>query len=90
MSFDAENRNNINIIITRNNIIVNDWPQAYIGRIFNHINHINRCSFCDGVGHNIRTCTDTRIADFEEECRLSKTLCDFTEDPRNAFKDLLI
>jgi len=90
MSFDAENRNNINIIITRNNNIVNDWPRAYMGRIFNHINHINRCSFCDGVGHNIRTCTDTRIADFEEECRLSKTLCDFTEDPRNSFKDWLV
>ena len=90
MSFDAENRNNINIIITRNNNIVNDWSSAYMGRIFNHINHINRCSFCDGVGHNIRTCTDTRIADFEEECQLSKTLCDFTEDPRNSFKDWLV
>ena len=90
MSFDAENRNNINIIITRNNNIVNDWPSAYIGRIFNHINHINRCSFCDGVGHNIRTCTDTRIADFEEECRLSKTLCEMTLNPRDTFKDWLI
>ena len=90
MSFDAENRNNINIIITRNNNIVNDWPSAYIGRIFNHINHINRCSFCDGVGHNIRTCTDTRIADFEEECRLSKTFCEMTLNPRDTFKDWLI
>jgi hypothetical protein len=92
MSFDAENRNNINIIITNtyNNNIINDWPRVYMGRIINHINHINRCSFCNGVGHNIRTCTDTRIADFEEECRLSKTLCDFTEDPRDSFKDWLI
>ena len=90
MSFDAENRNNINIIITRNNIIVNDWPQAYIGRIFNHINHINRCSFCDGVGHNIRTCTDTRITEFEEECQLSKNFCEWTLDPRNTFKDWLM
>jgi hypothetical protein len=90
MSFDAENRNNINIIITRNNNIVNDWPSAYMGRIFNHVNHINRCSFCDGVGHNIRTCTDTRISDFEEECRLSKTFCEMTLNPRDTFKDWLI
>ena len=92
MSFDAENRNNINIIITNtySNNIINDWTHAYMGRIINHINHINRCSFCNGAGHNIRTCTDTRIADFEEECRLSKTLCDFTEDPRDSFKDWLI
>ena len=90
MSFDAENRNNINIIITRNNNIVNDWSSAYMGRIFNHVNHINRCSFCDGVGHNIRTCTDTRISDFEEECRLSKTFCEMTLNPRDTFKDWLI
>ena len=90
MSFDAENRNNINIIITRNNNIVNDWSRAYMGRIFNHINHINRCSFCDGVGHNIRTCTDTRIADFEEECQVSKNFCEWTLDPRNTFKDWLV
>jgi hypothetical protein len=93
MSFDAENRNNINIIITRNNNIVNDWPRVYMGRIINDINginNINRCSFCNGVGHNIRTCTDTRIADFEEECRLSKTFCEMTLDPRDTFKDWLI
>ena len=90
MSFDAENRNNINIIITRNNNIVNDWPQAYTGRIINHINHINRCSFCNGFGHNIRTCTDTRITEFEEECQLSKTFCEWTLDPRNTFKDWLM
>jgi hypothetical protein len=95
MSFDAENRNNINIIITNSysNNIINDWPQAYTGRIINginNINNINRCSFCDGVGHNIRTCADTRIADFEEECQLSKTICDFTEEPRNSFKDWII
>ena len=93
MSFDAENRNNINIIITRNNNIVNDWPQAYMGRIINHINHINhinRCSFCNGFGHNIRTCTDTRITEFEEECQLSKTFCEWTLDPRNTFKDWLM
>ena len=43
MSFDAENRNNINIIITNtySNNIINDWPRAYMGRIINHINHIN-------------------------------------------------
>jgi hypothetical protein len=91
MSFDAENRNNINIIITRNNNnIVNDWPQAYTGRIINHINHINRCSFCNGFGHNIRTCTDTRITEFEEECQLSKNFCEWTVDPRNTFKDWLM
>ena len=90
MSFDAENRNNINIIITRNNNIVNDWPQAYTGRIINHINHINRCSFCNGFGHNIRTCTDTRITEFEEECQLSKNFCEWTLDPRNTFKDWLM
>jgi hypothetical protein len=90
MSFDAENRNNINIIITRNNNIVNDWPQAYMGRIINHINHINRCSFCNGFGHNIRTCTDTRITEFEEECQLSKTFCEWTIDPRDTFKDWLM
>ena len=90
MSFDAENRNNINIIITRNNNIVNDWPRAYMGRIINNINHINRCSFCNGVGHNIRTCTDTRITEFEEECQLSKTFCEWTIDPRDTFKDWLM
>ena len=93
MSFDAENRNNINIIITRNNNIVNDWPQAYMGRIINHINHINhinRCSFCNGFGHNIRTCTDTRITEFEEECQLSKNFCEWALDPRNTFKDWLM
>jgi hypothetical protein len=90
MSFDAENRNNINIIITRNNNIVNDWPQAYMGRIINNINHINRCSFCNGFGHNIRTCTDTRITEFEEECQLSKTFCEWTIDPRDTFKDWLM
>ena len=89
MSFDAENRNNINIIITNtySNNILNDWPQAYTGRI---INHINRCSFCNGIGHNIRTCTDTRITEFEEECQLSKTFCEWTQDPRNTFKDWLM
>ena len=90
MSFDAENRNNINIIITRNNNIVNDWTQAYTGRIINYINHINRCSFCNGIGHNIRTCTDTRITEFEEECQLSKTFCEWTIDPRDTFKDWLM
>ena len=93
MSFDAENRNNINIIITRNNNIVNDWPSVYTGRIINHINginNLNRCSFCNGIGHNIRTCTDTRITEFEEECQLSKTFCEWTLDPRNTFKDWLM
>ena len=80
MSFDAENRNNN----------INDWPQAYMGRIINNINHINRCSFCNGFGHNIRTCTDTRITEFEEECQLSKTFCEWTLDPRNTFKDWLM
>ena len=92
MSFDAENRNNINIIITNNNN-VNDWTRAYMGRIYNHINginNINRCSFCNAIGHNIRTCTDTRITDFEEECRLSKTICEWTEDARNTFKEWLM
>jgi len=92
MSFDAENRNNINIIITRNNI-VNDWPRVYMGRIINHINGINnpnRCSFCNGIGHNIRTCSDTRITEFEEECQLSKTFCEWTVDPRDTFKDWLM
>ena len=90
MSFDAENRNNINIIITRNNNIVNDWSHVYTGRIINDINHINRCSFCNGIGHNIRTCTDTRITEFEEECQLSKTFCEWTIDPRDTFKDWLM
>ena len=85
---DAENRNNMNIIITNNNI--NDWSHVYMGRILNDINRTNRCSFCNGVGHNIRTCTDTRIADFEEECRLSKTFCEWTENPRNTFKEWLM
>lgn len=87
MSFDAENRNNINIIITRNNNIVNDWPSVYTGRI---INYINRCSYCNGIGHNIRTCADTRITEFEEECQLSKTFCEWTLDPRDTFKDWLM
>lgn len=93
MSFDAENRNNINIIITRNNININDWPRVYTGRIINHINGINnsnRCSFCNCIGHNIRTCTDTRITEFEEECQLSKTFCEWTLEPRNTFKDWLM
>jgi hypothetical protein len=87
MSFDAENRNNINTIITNNNN--NDWSRAYMGRILNNINRSNRCSFCNGVGHNIRTCADTRITDFEEECRMSKTFCEWTENPRNTFKEWL-
>jgi hypothetical protein len=93
MSFDAENRNNINIIITRNNNTINDWPRVYMGRIINHINGINnpnRCSFCNEIGHNIRTCTDTRITEFEEECQLSKTFCEWTVDPRDTFKDWLM
>lgn len=90
MSFDAENRNNINfatITYSNNN---NDWSRAYTGRIINYINHINRCSFCNGIGHNIRTCTDTRITEFEEECQLSKTFSEWTLDPRNTFKDWLM
>ena len=89
--FNAENRNNINIIITNN--IINDWPRAYMGRFINHINDINnanRCSFCNGTGHNIRTCTDTRITDFEEECRMSKSFCEWTENPHNTFKEWLM
>jgi hypothetical protein len=85
---DAENRNSMNIIITNNNI--NDWSHVYMGRAIEYINRTNRCSFCNGVGHNIRTCTDTRIADFEEECRLSKTFCEWTENPRNTFKEWLM
>ena len=88
MSFDAENRNNMNIIITNNNI--NDWSHVYMGRAIEYINRTNRCSFCNGVGHDIRTCTDTRISDFEEECRLSKTFCEWTENPRNTFKEWLM
>ena len=88
MSFDAENRNNINIIITHNNI--NDYPSLYINRVIHHINRISRCSFCNCIGHNIRTCTDTRITDFEQECRMSKSFCEWTEEPRNTFKEWLM
>ena len=96
MSFDAENRNNINIIITHNNSNnsnnsnINDYPSLYINRVIHHINRMNRCSFCNCLGHNIRTCTDTRITDFEQECRLSKSFCEWTEDPRNTFKEWLM
>jgi hypothetical protein len=89
MSFDAENRNNINtIIITNNNI--NNYSSLYINNVLRNINRMNRCSFCNCIGHNIRTCADQRINDFEQECRLSKTFCEWTEDPRNTFKEWLM
>ena len=80
MSFEGENRNNINnnypVNNRRNNVVIE--------------NRIIRCSFCNCFGHNIKTCNDPRINEFEEECQMIKTYCIWTEDPRNTFKEWLI
>ena len=80
MSFDAENRNNINNYpvnnYSRNNVVIQ--------------NHIIKCSFCNCYGHNITSCNDSRITDFERECQMSKAFCEWTENPRTTFKEWLI
>ena len=80
MSFDAENRNNIN------NYPVNNYPR-------NNVviqNRIIRCSFCNCYGHTITSCNDSRISDFEAECQMSKAYCEWTENPRGTFKEWLM
>ena len=90
----AENRNQINDI---NNIqrrhIMN--PLHYIRtrhmnplRII--INSNRHCSFCNANGHNIRSCDDTRLTDFENECLISKNICDLTNNSRVSFKQWLL
>jgi hypothetical protein len=85
MSFEGEHRNNIN-----NNYPVNNYP---VNNRRNNVvieNRIIRCSFCNCFGHNIKTCNDPRINEFEEECQLIKTYCIWTEDPRNTFKEWIM
>jgi len=74
MSFDAENRSN-------------NFPTIYSTRTYSGT---SRCSFCNVVGHNIRRCTDTRIIEFEQECRMSRSFCVWTVEPRNTFKEWLM
>lgn len=74
MSFDAENRSN-------------NFPTIYSTRTYSGT---SRCSFCNILGHNIRRCTDTRIIEFEQECRMSKSFCVWTVEPRNTFKEWLM
>jgi len=80
MSFEGENRNNINNYPvnnhSRNNVVIQ--------------NHIIRCSFCNCFGHNITSCNDSRITDFEAECQMSKAYCEWTVNPRETFKEWLM
>ncbi len=80
MSFDAENRNNINNYpinnYSRNNVVIQP--------------RIIRCSFCNCYGHNITSCNDSRITDFEGECQMTKAYCEWTVNPRGTFKEWLM
>jgi hypothetical protein len=80
MNFNAENRN------MNNNFLD-------MGRIQMNMNQLllnNTCSFCGDTGHNIRTCNDSRIINFELECVDAKTLCSMFVEPINCFKLWLI
>lgn len=80
MNFNAENRNMNNSFLDMRRIQV-DINQLLLN---------NTCSFCGGTGHNIRTCNDSRIIDFELECADAKTLCSIFVEPINCFKLWLI
>ena len=74
---NAENRNNIFPNILTNRRMTRNYRQNY-------------CSFCNGDGHNIKSCNDTRITDFESDCIISKNLCDTTTNSRETFKQWLL
>ena len=82
MSFDAENRNNINNYPINNSRLNNGVSIIQ--------NRIIQCSFCNCYGHNITMCNDSRITDFEEECQISKSFCEMTENSREIFKEWLM
>jgi hypothetical protein len=86
--FNAENRNNINNIVNIYQRV--NYPRVFMGRIMNEIHRTSRCSFCNDIGHNIRTCTDIRITDFENDCRMSKVLSDLSNNSNNTFKQWLM
>jgi hypothetical protein len=48
-----------------------------------------RCSFCRIHGHNISTCNDNRLTNFERECRIEKQHCEFSINPRTMFRNWL-
>jgi hypothetical protein len=80
MSLDPENRSAINNFLDMRRVQVN----------INQLLLNNTCSFCGVAGHNIRTCNDSRITDFELECVNAKTLCSIFVEPINCFKLWLI
>ena len=80
MSLDPENRSAINNFLDMRRVQVN----------INQLLLNNTCSFCGVAGHNIRTCNDSRITDFELECMNAKTLCSIFVEPVNSFKLWLI
>jgi hypothetical protein len=80
MSLDPENRNAINNFLDMRRVQVN----------VNQLLLNNSCSFCGVAGHNIRTCNDSRITDFELECMNAKTLCSIFVEPVNCFRLWLI
>ena len=87
----AENRNNINNIANvLHPRITNNYTGVFMGRFMNEIHRSSRCSFCNDIGHNIRTCTDIRITDFENDCRMSKVLSDLSNNSHNTFKQWLM
>jgi hypothetical protein len=93
----AENRNQINPI---NNIqsrhimnplhYIRTRPIRYMNPLRTIINNNRHCSFCNAIGHNIRSCDDTRLTDFENECLTTKNICDLTNDSRDSFKQWLL
>ena len=48
-----------------------------------------RCSFCRTQGHNISSCNDNRLTNFESECRIEKQHCEFSINPRIMFRNWL-
>jgi len=48
-----------------------------------------RCSFCRTQGHNISTCNDNRLVNFERECRIEKQHCEFNDNSRTLFRNWL-
>ena len=93
----AENRNQINDInyIQTRHIMnplhyIRTRPVRYMNPLRTIINNNRHCSFCNAIGHNIRSCDDTRLTDFENECLTTKNICDLTNDSRDSFKQWLL
>lgn len=83
MSFEnmsAENRYAVSMV---NNIIPSNR--------LNNLRNITRCcSFCKESGHSINHCNNQRIINFGNECLIQKHLFEYTDDPRNNFKNWLM